>query len=387
MNMLERALENTPKPITLPYLLAQGGQPGKPPTPEVLLRSAQYTQKELPVRLARRIRQFYSLPFIIGTNPYIQEVARLHASSFQELSEFPPIHTLEDNDTFTKFLRVIVDKHTDLVPTLARGFMECKLYMDNARISQFLNAALHSRISIRLIAEQHLAISESARKARETNNDMNSAKSSTSVGIIDTEMSPVEVIKRSGEYVRALCEATFDMAPRIQFQGDLDVRMVGIPVHLDYVMTELLKNSFRATTETYLARHPNGSAENVPPINVTLARAPGQISVRIRDDGGGIPPENMSEIFSYAFSSVPTQESDDPGRDDGVTSGLQSGMGTLAGLGYGLPLARLYLGYFGDSDLDIVSLYGHVRIRLTHNQGCDTFVKLSTHISTSKVQI
>lgn len=65
--------------------------------------------------------------------------------------------------------------------------------------------------------------------------------------------------------------------------------------------------------------------------------------------------------------------------------GLQTGMGTIAGLGYGyvgqqtsikprrltfynlsLPLARLYANYFGGS-LDLISLHGH---------GTDVFMKL-----------
>lgn len=378
MRLLARHLEHTPQPITLPYLLAHGGRPGKPPTPEELLRSAQYTQKELPVRLARRVRQFYSLPFIVGTNPYIQDVARLYASSFQRLCELPAIHSLEDNDVFTHELRELVHEHADLVPTLARGFMECKMYMDNERISRFLDAALHSRIGIRLIAEQHLALTESAHKARNSDDLASTTTSPTSVGIIDTQMSPVEVIQQSGAYVQALCEATFEMAPVIQFEGDLDARTVGIPVHLDYVMTELLKNSFRATTEMFLSRHPSGSAEDLPPIIVTLSSGASQITIRIRDEGGGIPPENMSQIFSYAFTSVPTQSDEAQSGDDAATHGLSSSMGTLAGLGYGLPLSRLYLNYFGDSDLDIVSLYGY---------GCDTFVKLSRLIGTSNVQI
>ena len=381
MNLLARSLENTPQPITLPYLLAHGGQPGKAPTTDELLRSAKYTQQELPVRLARRVRQFYSLPFIIGTNPYIQEVARLYASSFQQLAEFSPVHTLEDNDRFAQKLRLLVEEHADLVPTLARGFMECKKYMDSVRISKFLDAALHSRIGIRIIAEQHLALSEAARKSRDGADVSSLSKSPTSVGIIDTQMSPVYVIRSSAEYVRALCEATYDMAPEIKFEGDLEARTVGIPVHLDYVMTELLKNSFRATTETFLTRHPGGSAEDMPPITVTLASAQGHITVRIRDEGGGIPPENMSQIFSYAFTSVQPQDTNESmaGDDSDVTgSALSSSMGTLAGLGYGLPLSRLYLGYFGESSLDIMSLYGY---------GCDTFVKLSKHIGESKVQI
>ncbi|KAG8764950.1 hypothetical protein FRC12_007786 [Ceratobasidium sp. 428] len=46
--------------------------------------------------------------------------------------------------------------------------------------------------------------------------------------------------------------------------------------------------------------------------------------------------------------------------------GLQTGMGTIAGLGYGLPMAQLYAKYFGGS-LQLISLYGH---------GADVFIKL-----------
>ncbi|KAJ2890492.1 hypothetical protein GGI21_006151 [Coemansia aciculifera] len=46
---------------------------------------------------------------------------------------------------------------------------------------------------------------------------------------------------------------------------------------------------------------------------------------------------------------------------------LQHGIGgPIAGLGFGLPMARLYAGYFGGS-LDIVSMEGY---------GCDVFLKL-----------
>ncbi|WFD25488.1 hypothetical protein MNAN1_000448 [Malassezia nana] len=370
MGLLAQALEKTPRPITLPYLLAQGSRPGEPATPDVILRSAKYTQQELPVRLARRVRQFYSLPFIVGTNPYIQEVARLYASSFARLSEVKPIETLEDNDEFVEKLQKLVDDHADIVPTLSRGFIECGEYMDSMKVSNFLNAALHSRIGVRIIAEQHLALSATAKNAGEGQKRSGAHLTPTSVGIVDTEMAPADVIRQSSEYVRALCEATFEMAPEVVFEGEVDARTMGIPVHLDYVMTELLKNAFRATVETYRARRRAGTASaEIPPITVTLASTPSHVSVRIRDAGGGIPPENMAHIFDYAYTSV-NKESKDTGNHgmggedpmDISSSALQSSMGTLAGLGYGLPLSRLYLNYFGKSSLDIVSLWGHVRM-------------------------
>ena len=370
MDLLTRALEKTPRPITLPYLLAQGGRPGEPATPDVILRSAKYTQQELPVRLARRVRQFYSLPFIVGTNPYIQEVARLYAWSFAQLSQVKPIETLDDNDRFVEELQKLVNDHSEVVPTLSRGFLECGEYMDSEKVSNFLNAALHSRIGVRIIAEQHLALTATAKSAGSNDNSTAFRLTPTSVGIVDTAMAPADVIRQSSEYVRALCESAFEMAPEVVLEGQVDARTMGIPVHLDYVMTELLKNAFRATTERFLAHRRAGTGPpGIPPITVTLASTPSHVSVRIRDAGGGIPPESMARIFDYAYTTAKAggdtanwAGGEDP--MDVAAGAMQSSMGTLAGLGYGLPLSRLYLGYFGKSSLDIVSLWGHVRIAI-----------------------
>lgn len=62
-----------------------------------------------------------SLPFIVGRNPYIAQVYNLYESSFQTLSAFPPIKTIEDNDEFTRTLDQLVEDHSDNVPVLAKG--------------------------------------------------------------------------------------------------------------------------------------------------------------------------------------------------------------------------------------------------------------------------
>lgn len=124
--------------------------------------------------------------------------------------------------------------------------------------------------------------------------------------------------------------------------------------------------------------------------------------MRIRDQGGGVQPSNLERIFSYAFTTAGRRASHDSDGDDGgpyaaqhvggsaavsggsgnsdsglfgeITSkGIQTGMGTIAGLGYGLPMSRLYaksvttlsifaiilnfVRYFGGS-LDFFSLEG-----------------------------
>ena len=60
-----------------------------------------------------------------------------------------------------------------------------------------------------------------------------------------------------------------------------------------------------------------------------------------------------------------------------VGRGMQSGMGTIAGLGYGLPMSRLYAMYFGGS-LEFVSLDGW---------GSDVFVKLRCLDQAGEVEI
>jgi 26S proteasome regulatory subunit T1 len=157
-----------------------------------------------------------------------------------------------------------------------------------------------------------------------------------------------------------------------------------VPVHLEYIITEILKNSFRATVEHQNKRH--GSSSSLPPVVITIAPSrlssdpdssikTSFLSMRIRDQGGGVTPSNMARIFSYAFTTAGRgAESNFSGDDDGggpyaaqhigggaaiggqdssggnlfgeiAGKGLQTGMGTIAGLGYGLPMSRLYTKY------------------------------------------
>ena len=149
-------------------------------------------------------------------------------------------------------------------------------------------------------------------------------------------------------------------------------------------MTEILKNSFRATVEHQNKRH-GSSSSSLPPVVITIAPPrlysdpdssikTSFLSMRIRDQGGGVTPSNMARIFSYAFTTAGRgAESNISGDDEGgpyaaqhvgggaavggedssggnlfgeiAGKGLQTGMGTIAGLGYGLPMSRLYAKY------------------------------------------
>jgi 26S proteasome regulatory subunit T1 len=152
-----------------------------------------------------------------------------------------------------------------------------------------------------------------------------------------------------------------------------------VPVHLEYILTEILKNSFRASVEHHHKKYGTSSRVPIPSIILTIApvtsrgeKSPSYLSLRIRDEGGGIPPANLDKIFSYSFTTAGrTGTTEDEGLGGGpyaaqhvggmaaidepdgggigssssmfgeiTGKGLQTGLGTIAGLGYGfVPLS------------------------------------------------
>lgn len=294
-----------------------------------------------------------SLPFIVGRNPFIAQVYNLYESSFATLSAVPPIKTLSDNEAFTRTLEGLVEDHANNVPILARGFSECKDYLSETQITTFFDKAIRNRIGIRLIAEQHLALSFLSDDSSHSPSSPNSKSPDMTVGIVDTACSLARIIKNCGYHVENLCDGAYGRAPELLIDGDTDAQFTYVPSHIEYVLNELLKNAFRATTES----HPHLAHHDLPPVVATIAKSPSEpnITIRIRDCGKGIPPEVMPRVLDYAFTTVsPGQKTEGEGVDaDGnddlsgpyaaqnvsgggpvhdELQGLQSHSGHLAGL-------------------------------------------------------
>jgi len=281
--------------------------------------------------------------------------------------------------------------------------------MSSEQISNFLDAAIRNRIAVRLIAEQHIVLSHALQNPEHASN--------TYVGIINMALSPVEMIRMCASFVSELCEASLGAAPSIIIDGATNATFAYVPIHMEYILTEILKNAFRATVEHhryhYHRQHSNDGSGPIahthhehlplPPVLITIVppprlppgiTKPATLSLRIRDQGGGVTPSNMERIFSYAFTTAGRRSSSgsgpgrygrsgDGGGDGGgpyaaqqhvgaggavaagdvdifgeITSkGIETGLGTIAGLGFGLPMSRLYAQYFGGS-LDLFSLHG-----------------------------
>ncbi len=144
-----------------------------------------------------------------------------------------------------------------------------------------------------------------------------------------------------------------------------------IPSHLHHIVFELMKNSMRGVIETHSSNSAMGGA--LPPIKVIVSQGDGHedIVIKVSDEGGGIPRSGMKRIWSYFYT---TYEVD--GKVDNTGGGASAALNDdaadfttatpMAGLGYGLPLSRLYARYFG-GDLTIISMEGY---------GTDAYVHL-----------
>ena len=215
-------------------------------------------------------------------------------------------------------------------------------------------------------------------------------------------------------------------------ESSTDPSMPYIPAHLDYCLFELLKNAARATVESAsssarrkkdnkrgggsrtlalsargvtMPTSPSSSSSSslfgpLPPIVVRICDAPGKAAtLRISDQGGGIPEEQQEAVWRYGFTTAAGEEtttaissssssSSSPssassssttmmmdammaeggGGDSTLlqNSPSSSSRWRMGGLGFGLPLSRLYARYFG-GDLRLVSMPGY---------GVDAFLTL-----------
>ena len=248
-----------------------------------------------------------------------------------------------------------------------RLFTTTASFEDADEIHAFLDSFYMSRIGIRMLIGQYFALREPPEPGH--------------TGLIAHATSPAEVIRAAIADARYMCERQHGDAPDVQIHGRLDLTFAYVPTHLHYVLLELIKNSMRATVEFHTPEGGIADSAAMPPIRVVIADGEENedIAIKVSDEGGGIKRSHMPRIWSYLFTTADphvqrgflAEEDGSGGEGTSVApyEPLASGVagGALAGLGYGLPISRLYARYFG-GDLDIKSMEGY---------GTDAFVHLS----------
>jgi hypothetical protein len=189
------------------------------------------------------------------------------------------------------------------------GILESTGLMPREDLDRFMNTILRSRISRRVIAEQHLALTETFNAPWFSPG----AKLSESefIGEVFIKCVAADVVNRCGRAVQALARSTFGAGtpvPDIRLDGHLDASFPYILSHLEYIVGELLRNSVQAVVERHQREHgkqasnsTRGAPLNAPdPIVVTICEAPQHVVVRISDRGGGVPRDELPHLWSFS---------------------------------------------------------------------------------------
>lgn len=313
-----------------------------------LMTAAQWLHNELPVRLAHRVVELDNLPHGLHKTKGIRRVADWYKHSFQEIRSFPSIDTREKELAFTRLLESIYERHAPTVFSMAMGMLEFRRILKlkpgeplpaamEEDLQRWLDAFFLSRVGIRTLISQHVNLHEPKEGW---------------VGIIDTHCSPIRVVQEAAFQAKLVCDRSYGEAPDVIISGPQDFRFFQVPSYVNHIVFEVLKNSMRAVMETHGKK---GNGGKLPPIRILVAADESceDVTIRISDQGGGIPRSHLARIFKYLYTTAQVQLT-----DENMDSADFSTESPMAGLGFGLGLSRVFARFWG-GDLQLISMHGN----------------------------
>ncbi|CAB9511664.1 kinase isozyme 4, mitochondrial [Seminavis robusta] len=335
---------------------------------EQRLRNAQFLHRELPIRLAQRAYDLLSLPHGLSSESTpIRQVAQMYVQYIQQFLEFPFPQTNSQEEGFTEQLQGMVMDRTSIPTTIAQGLME---WLDDDRREDFelgrqqemedaLVRFFTARVGLRFLAEHHILSSPSQRggdKLREAQTAISPSEvGAKDRGCIQHDCNPVQECEKVAQEVARQTYDCYGICPEIEIvdrQSDNAQVFTYVPHHLHYMLAELLKNSCRVSVERYMEQGgSNSTTAKISPVRVVIVKGANEVTIKVSDEGGGIPRSTMARIFKFTHS---TSRQEYEGNTDFGT--VEAGIKHMRG--FGLPLARIYARYFG-GELTLKSMEGY----------------------------
>lgn len=369
-----------------------------------LLGNADLVVHDLLILISKRLVDFRRLPYLLVLNPHVNEIYLSYLQTFHQVLSFidSKSHSLpwkelnkstlsfvqdeKDNNRLCEVLSAIMNLHNDNLEVLSKGFAEVKELVPSDVFGEeapFLDSHLKERILMRLLISSHLELTKQYYRPEKGK-----------FGLIDFNLNVVNVIKRSYEFVNDMCGLKYDETVPLKIEtiilkgkavdaesvtpnpndtthsqsvearddGVLNFPYIGN--HLEYICSEVLKNSARAHIENKVKE----------PIVVTLVlnQNEGSLEIRFRDKGKGIPKQLLPHIFQYCFTTFEGGELGDSYK----TLNNLGGENNVAGMGYGLPLSKSYVEMFN----------GDMSIQSYENWGTDVYINIKAPTKMTKAQ-
>lgn len=346
---LEHFTKISPTPISIAEFIARGQEPGK------LSEGESYTHlvQEALVRLSHMISEMRQFPAELAEQKDYQRVLSEYLLTYTKLLHF------ENKEANTKNIREAVEllidrkaRHRDTVPTMASACMDMKdkygvsLDEEDCALTKSVQYCLDrlylSRISLNMLTNQHLMVHGYKTPVK------------AQIGVIDPLTDLEEVVRHAYSDARFLCEQCYIAAPKLDLRThnltspNNSVSVVHVPSHIYHMSFEVMKNAMQATINANWDK-----LDELPPIKVLICQSDNDITVKISDLGGGVDRTTAEKMFKYLYTTSPK-------------ASLTKESVPLSGLGYGLPLARLYARYF----------QGDIKAASYENHGTDIYIYL-----------
>jgi len=352
LKILDNYAQFNPVPLSLEQFIEFGVRAAE-------TESYHFLKKELPVRFANIMKEMNLLPASLLQMPSVQTLQGAYVESFRDLIEFEG--HMEGDKTMSEYLKTLVDievRCEDTVRVMAQGVLELKEshHVDKqteTSIQYFLDRFYMSRISLKMLLNQHIMLFDGSHIPGKN----------AQIGMIDRRCNVCNLVRAAFEEAAILCEKTYTVSPELHLKihNSVDKAKRGKefsspifitypPRQIQFILVELFKNAMRATVETK-------GVIKMPAIEVLVAKGETDVSIKISDQGGGIPHTVTSKMFQYLYSTAPRPAM------------RPADMAALAGYGYGLPMSKLYARYF-HGDLIVNSYDGY---------GTDAIVYMKTH--------
>ena len=167
----------------------------------------------------------------------MEKVLGLYQEAFERFRAVEPILTLEDNKKYCSMVQGMLDTHLSAIPYLARGIANSSAHLDTNTANKFMNETLRSRIGRRVLAEQHIMLSNVFQ------NNLTPAPSM--IGIVNTACRASKLIQKCS----ALCTKLFELeyqrkAPEVIMDGYLGATFTYIPEHVPYRISNIRLSTF-----------------------------------------------------------------------------------------------------------------------------------------------
>ncbi|GME69044.1 unnamed protein product [[Candida] boidinii] len=268
-------------------------------------------------------------------------------------------------DSFESFLKDELNKRSNDLIRLTTDLKvvsngNLKNFDSNNIIHNYLNKIYYQRIQINFLLSHQLCLFNQ----RNTEN-------SKFIGVINPNTNIYDLLEDSIVKTFNLFESNgydYDLnLPDIKINlNNKDLTISCIPNHVIHIIFEVLKNSVLATMHN---TNSSSSSSSKEPIIINVFDDPDSIEIKICDQGGGIPRDKLSKIWSYHYTTTDSKTSENSVE---LLNSTQKET-IISGLGFGLPLCKLYI------------LFNHGEFELINHEGfgVDVIIRLPKGINYS----